>query len=266
MRPLPSRLVEPFQGARGLRTGAVTYLVAALAIPAAILARDALRGGLENFGSALTLPSAVAAMRLSVGGAAVVALLAVVLGAPTAHALCRLSFPGRRLLNALVDVPLAVPALAAGTALSVVVGPAGPLGGPFVGILWALLFVCLPLAVRTIQSALLAADAADEAPLPANLPWPQALLRRVFSAQALPGLIAAVPLCFSRALGEFGVLLLLAGNIPMRSQAASVYVLGEIECDNRLGAAAVSAALLLVSFLFSWAAAWVWDRFGRRRP
>lgn len=266
MRPLPDSVKQHFQGARGLRTAAVCYLVAALAVPAAVLLRDALRGGWENFWSALTLPSALAAMRLSATLAAVTALFAAALGAPTAYALSRLSFPGRRLLNALVDLPLAVPPLAAGAVLAAVFGPTGPLGGPFLGVAWGLLFVCLPLAVRTVQSALLTPSADDDPPLPDGLPWPRVLLRRVFSVQALPGLIAAVPLCFSRALGEFGVLVLLSGNVPMRSQSAAVYVLGEIECDNRLGAAAVSAALLAASFFLSWAAAALWSHLGRRRP
>src|SRR5262249_52393087 len=159
-----------------------------------VLARDALRGGWDNFWNALSLPAAAAALVFSLWTAALAAAVNAVLGTATAYTLVRAEFPGRRWLSPLADFPLAVPTFAAGAALAARYGPGvfGPVHRifPSWGVLGATLFVTFPTAVRSVQPLLLAADRGQEdaaASLGAS-PWDA--FRRVLLPQILPGIAA----------------------------------------------------------------------------
>ena len=153
MRRLPEGVRKYFRGPLGLRTAVVAWLAAALIAPVAALIRDSLRGGWDNFSSALTAFPAVAALELTLRTALLATMVNTVMGTLAAFTLARCEFPGRRVLNALIDLPLALPGAAAGAALAVFLGsPSGPriLFSPS-AITAVLLFVTLPLMVRSVQ-------------------------------------------------------------------------------------------------------------------
>lgn len=267
MRRLFNFLKRWFQRpAAGPRAWAIACLAAFLVAPAAVLTRDALRGGWENFWNALTLPPALAAMKFSLGIALLVATVNAVMGALSAWVLERRPFPGRGLLNALVDWPLAVPTLATGAALASLSWLSGGDGafGSTAAMAVALLFVTLPMAVRPVQTSILSADRAlKKVSFPPSATAGE-VFRKGFLPRLLPGVAAGFCLCFSRALGEMGAVVMVAGNLPMKTQTVAVYALGEIESDNRLGAGAVSVVMLAASFLLSFCVEWARDRFSER--
>ncbi len=177
------------------------------------------------------------------------ALINTVMGTLTAYVLVRYEFPGKSLLNALVDLPLAIPTLVTGVMLVVLYGPQRALGAWLdstlgfkiifapPGIMLALLFVTFPFVVRAVQPVLLGLDRTVEdaaATLGAG-PW-TIFWRVVLPALAMP-LTTGALLSFARAIGEFGAIVIVAGNIPLRSQTAAVYVWGEVESENRRGPA-----------------------------
>jgi sulfate transport system permease protein len=265
-----------FRGPLGLRTAAVSYLVVMLAGPLAALVRDALRGGWDNFRNALTLPAALAAARLTLSTAAVMTVVNAVAGTVIAYTLVRYEFRGKRLLSALVDLPFAVPGLVTGVMLVSLYGPQEVLGGWLKshgirvlfspsGIVLALLFVSLPLVVRAVQPLLIGLDRdQEEAALSLGAkPW--TVFWRVLLPQIMPGIAIGALLSFSRALGEFGAVVMVAGNIPLKTQTAAVYVLGEIESANQLGASAMSVVMIAVSFLLVLVVDWTQARLAERR-
>lgn len=265
-----------FRGPLGLRALAVAYLLAVLIGPLAALVRDSLRGGWDNFWNALTLPAAVAAARLTLSTAAAMSVVNTVMGTLIAYTLVRYEFPGKRAVNALIDLPFAVPGLVTGVMLVALYGPQAALGAWFKargfrilfspsGIVLALLFVSLPLVVRAVQPLLLEMDRdQEEAALSLGArPW--TTFRRVLLPQLLPGIAIGALLSFSRALGEFGAVVMVAGNIPLKTQTAAVYVLGEIESENQLGASAMSVLMIGVSFLLVLTVDWWQSRLAERR-
>jgi sulfate transport system permease protein len=244
--------------------------------PLAALVRDSLRGGWDNFKNALKLPAAAATMKLTIGTTSAMTVLNTVMGTVIAYTLVRHDFPGRRLVNALIDLPFAVPGLVTGVMLVSLYGPQRALGGWLKahgwrvlfspsGIVLALLFVSLPLVVRAVQPLLLEMDRdQEEAALSLGAPgW--TVFRRVLVPQILPGIAIGALLTFSRALGEFGAVVMVAGNIPLKTQTAAVYVLGEIESENQLGASAMSVVMIGVSFLLVLAVDWWQSRLAERR-
>ena len=227
-----------------MRTAVIAWLAAVLVAPVAALARDSLRGGWENFSSALTAPPAVAAVELTLRTALLATAVNAVMGTLAAFTLARCAFPGRRVLNALIDFPLAAPGMAAGAALAVLFGsPTGTriLFSPS-AITGVLLFVTLPPAVRSVQPLIPAVDRREVLPS-----W--AVFRKDLLPILLPGIVSGALLVFSRALGECGAVLLVAGNIPLKTQTAAVYILGEIESENQLGASVVSVVMIAAAFL-----------------
>ena len=259
MRRVPDRLKRYFKGALGLRTLVVVFLLVWLAGPLAALARDALRGGWDVFWDALTLPSAAAAIKLTLGTAAATAALNTVMGTIIAYTLVHYEFPGRRALNALIDVPFAVPGVAAGAALVILLGPRGGVGR-WEGVVAALLFVSLPLVVRAVQPVLLEMGRGREGAFPVGASEAD-LFFRVVLPRILPAVAAGAVMTFALAVGEFAAVVLVSGNIPLRTETVAVYALGEIECDNPVGAGAVSVLMIAASVLLGFLAeAW----FSRR--
>jgi sulfate transport system permease protein len=182
-----------------------------------------------------------------------VAAINVVAGTLIAWVLVRDRFPGRGIVNALVDLPFALPTIVAGLTLLAIYGPKGPIGIDVAytrwAILLALLFVTLPFVVRAVQPTLLELDAEVEEAAASLGASNAQIFWRVVLPSLRPALIAGAALAFARAVGEFGSVVLISGNIPFKTQVASVLVFGQVESDQPAAAAAVSVVLLAISLL-----------------
>jgi sulfate transport system permease protein len=176
----------------------------------------------------------------------------VVTGTLIAWVLVRDEFPGKALVNALVDLPFALPTIVAGLVLLALYGPNGPapvdIGFTRAGVALALLFVTLPFVVRSVQPVLMELDREMEEAATSLGARPRTVFVRVVLPNLVPAIAAGAGLAFARALGEFGSVVLISGNIPFKTEVASVFIFGQIESDNRAAAAAVSVALLALSF------------------
>lgn len=252
--------IKPQLLTKSIRYTAVGFLLLLLVLPLAALVSDSLREGLSGFIENLKQPAACHALKLTIWTAGVMALINAVMGTLTAYVLTRYSFPGRSLLNSLVDIPFAIPTLVTGVMLVVLYGPTGSVGawlkqmwGMQVvfappGILLALLFVGLPYVVRTVQPVLIEVDADQEEAARTLGASAWLTFWRVLLPAIRPAILSGTLLSFARALGEFGSVVVVAGNIPMRSQTAAVYIMGEIESQNHVGASSMSVVLLVLSF------------------
>ncbi len=246
------------RSALGLRRAALGYVGLFVALPVAALAARALADGPASLLAALRRPEAFTSLWLTFRLALALIAVNTVMGTLMAWVLVRHPFPGRSLVNALIDLPFAIPTIVTGLMLIVLYGPQGVVGrflserGVEIiyakpGIVLALLFVTFPFVVRAVQPVLMELDRDMEeaaATLGASR-W--TVFRRVVLPALLPAILTGAALSFSRALGEFGSVIMVAGNIPLRTQTAPVYVYGEIESDNHAGALAVSLVLLLGS-------------------
>ncbi len=249
-----------FRQSMGVRAAALTYLGLMLIIPLAVILQDGLREGLSGLWQQVSLPLARSALGLTLWTAAVMTLINAVMGLLTAYVLERYDFPGKGVLNALVDLPLAIPTLVTGVMLVVLYGPQQAVGGWLQerlgisiifappGIILALLFITFPFVVRAIQPVLRDLDRTQEDAAATLGAGGWGIFRRItLPALALP-LLSGALLSFARAIGEFGAIVIVSGNIPFYSQTAAVYVLGEVESENRLGASAVSIVMLGIAF------------------
>ena len=228
------------------------YLSVIVLVPLAALAWEAHKGGLSGFWEAISSPEAVAAMKLTLIASFVVAAINAVAGTAIAWVLVRDRFYGRALVNTLIDLPFALPTVVAGLTLLALYGPMSPVGIDIaftrIAVGMALLFVTLPFVVRTVQPVLKELDREMEdaaASLGANR---FAIFRRVVFPNLLPAILSGVALAFARAVGEFGAVVLISGNLPFKTEVSSVYVFSQIESDDVNGAAAVSVLLLVISF------------------
>ena len=247
-------------GRWGVRTVALTYLTLMLIIPLLVVFQDGFRGGLDGLWQAVTQPVAWSALKLTLWTSAVMVAINTVMGTLTAYVIVRYDFRGKSLLNAVIDVPLAIPTLVTGVMLVILYGPQEALGGWLEqtlgwriifappGIVLALLFVTFPFVVRAVQPVLLGLDRAVEDAAATLGAGPWTIFRRVTLPALILPLTGGALLSFARAVGEFGAIIIVAGNIPLYSQTAAVYVWGEVELENRLGASAVSVALLTIAF------------------
>ena len=225
----------------------------------AVFAR-ALGDGWQAFGSAAFSPRALAAYRLSFGTALIAAAVNVVFGFLVAWVMVRYRFFGRRLLDALIDLPFALPTAVAGIALTAVFAPNGwvgqwlaPLGVQLVfnpaGIVIALLFVGLPFVVRSVQPVLAELGSApEEAAATLGAGRTRIFLRVIFPA-VLPALLTGFALAFARGVGEYGSVIFIAGNLPMISEIAPLLIVIELEQYNHTGASAIAVVMLMMSLL-----------------
>ncbi|HKD74357.1 MAG TPA: sulfate ABC transporter permease subunit CysT [Ktedonobacterales bacterium] len=250
----------PLLGNWSLGGVAFVYLTLILIIPLGALVHDGLQGGLGVLWQSLTQSIVWHALLLTLWTAALAAGINAIMGLLTAYVLVRYEFPGKAILNAIVDLPLAIPTLITGVMFLVLLGPQEPLGKWLgnvlhVQILFApsaivlvLLFVTFPFVVRAVQPVLEALDRDPEAAAATLGAGDWTIFRRVtLPALSLP-LISGTLLSFARSIGEFGAVVLVSGNIPFHTQTAAVYVLGEIESSDQLGASAISLVLLAVAF------------------
>jgi sulfate transport system permease protein len=236
----------------GLARGfATAYLSLVVLLPLAALVWSARGGGFTAFWHAATEPEAMAALKLTLGLAAACAAVNAVAGTATAWVLVRDSFPGKGLVDAVIDLPFALPTIVAGLTLLALYGPGGPFGIDVaftrIGILMALLFVTLPFVVRAVQPVLLELDAEMEEAAASLGARPIGVFRRIVFPNLLPAVLSGVALAFARAVGEFGAVVLISGNIPFKTEVSSVYIFGQLQSGNGSGAAAVSVLLLAIS-------------------
>jgi sulfate transport system permease protein len=261
------RLLRP---ARPALAGALAtaYLSLVVLLPlAAVLARGA-EGGIGAFWDAVSAPEARSAIELTLVLSAIVVAINAVTGTVIAWVLVRDEFRGKRVVNALIDLPFALPTIVAGLTLLALYGPRGPVGIDVaftrVGVLLALLFVTLPFVVRSVQPVLMELDREMEEAAASLGARPPTIFRRVVLPNLTPAIASGVGLGFARALGEFGSVVLLAGNLPFKTEVASVFVFGRVESDDVHTAAAVSVLLLVVSLVLLLAIGLVSGRRDRR--
>jgi molybdate transport system permease protein len=247
---------------RTRRSGAPAVLIlpALLAVTLLVLplAGLLLRAPWSALPQRLAAPEVVAALRLSLFAATVATLLCVLLGVPLAWLLARLDFPGRRLVRALVTVPLVLPPVVGGVALLLVFGRRGPVGGwldatfgvslPFstAGVVLAEAFVAMPFLVIAVEGALRGADTRYEEAAATLGAGRWTTFRRVTLPMVAPGVAAGAVLCWARALGEFGATITFAGNFPGRTQTMPLAVYLALETDVE-AAIVLSLILLAVS-------------------
>ncbi len=245
-------------GRWGLRGAALLYLGLAIALPLAAVAVRGFSDGLTSLAGALGSQGAWAALQLTLVSSAIVAVVNGVFGTILAYVLVRFRFPGKAVLAALVDLPFAIPTLVTGVMLVALYGPASPIGQALgrvgigliftpLGITMALLVVTLPLVVRTVEPVLLELDPAEEeaAQVLGASPW--VTFRSVVLPALRPAIAAGALLSFARALGEFGSIVVVAGNITGKTLTAPVFIFQLTSQFRYAEAAAVSTLLFVIS-------------------
>jgi sulfate transport system permease protein len=246
---------------------ATAYLSLVVLLPlSAVLLRGFANGPLA-FWRAVTAPQALASLELTLACALVVAAINAVMGTLIAWVLVRDTFPGKSLVDGLIDLPFALPTIVAGLTLLALYGPRGPLGINVaytrLAIVLALLFVTLAFVVRTVQPVLvdLEGDVEEAAATLGARPW--LIFRRIVLPAIRPAVLSGVALGFARSMGEFGAIVLLTGNVPFSTEVSSVYVFGLVESNETSSAAAVSTVLLLISLLVLLGLDWLRRGAGR---
>jgi sulfate transport system permease protein len=234
--------------ARGIAIG---YLSLIVLVPLAALVWASRAQGWDTFWHEVTKPQSVAALELTVGCAVIVSLVNALAGTAIAWVLVRDHFRGKEFVNAVIDLPFALPTIVAGLTLLTLYGPKSPFGVDVAfqrtGIVLALLFVTLPFVVRAVQPVLIELDRDMEEAAASLGAGRVGIFRRIVFPNLLPAILSGVALAFARAVGEFGSVVLISGNIPFKTEVSSVYIAGQIESDNATGAAAVSVLLLVIS-------------------
>jgi sulfate transport system permease protein len=243
---------RPTLGGAGLARGAaILWISFIVLLPLAAVLSKSFSDGLDHFWSAITDTEAMAAIKLTLISSLIVVVINAVMGTLIAWVLVRDNFRGKRLLNSIIDLPFALPTIVASLVLLALYGPNSPIGIHLAytkaAVVAALLFVTLPFVVRSVQPVLLEVDREMEEAA-ASLGAPNhRIFRSILLPNLTPAIIAGCALAFARAIGEFGSLVLLTGNVPFKTQAASVYIFGRVQTSDYSGAAAVSVFLLAVS-------------------
>ncbi|HET7398711.1 MAG TPA: sulfate ABC transporter permease subunit CysT [Intrasporangium sp.] len=238
----------------GLGVGLVTlWLSVIVLLPLAALTVTSFEEGLSGFVAAVTAPSALAALQVTLLVSAGVALLSAVSGTLLAWVLVRDDFRGKRVVNALIDLPFALPTIVASIVMLSLYGPSSPIGLHLNATRWglvvALAFVTLPFVVRSVQPVLMETEREVEEAA-ASLGASNAVtFRRVVLPTLAPAILSGTGLAFARAVGEYGSVVLIGGNVPRETQMVSQYIQQQIEIDRPVNAAAVSVALMAVAFV-----------------
>jgi sulfate transport system permease protein len=245
----------------GLSLGyTLLYMGLIVLIPMSALTMRVFSGSWEQFWQTVTDPRVVASYRVSFGLSFLAALLNGVFGVIAAWVLARYQFPGRRILDAMVDLPFALPTAVAGIALTAIYAPndwIGALLEPYgiriaftqIGIFIALTFIGFPFVVRTVQPVILQLSAELEeaaACLGANR-WQN--FRRVIFPALLPSILTGVTLAYGRAVGEFGSVVFIAGNIPFETEITPLLIISKLEQYDYAGAAALGFVMLCASLV-----------------
>jgi len=246
-------------------TLAVTYLSLLVLLPVAALITNAFSHGLSTFWAAVTQPEAVAALELTLAAAAIVAIVNSVAGLAVAFVLVRDDFRGKSIVSAVIDLPFALPTIVAGLTLLALYGANSPfhvdLAGTRLGVGTALLFVTLPFCVRSVQPVLAELDAEVEDAASSLGATRRQVLRRILLPSLLPAVLAGAGLAFARAVGEFGSVVLISGNIPFKTEVASSWIFSLSQSDALPAASAVSILLVLISLIVLLGIGWARRRF-----
>ncbi len=246
-------------GALGLGV-ATLWLSLIVLLPLAALVVRSLDGGLGTFWDVVSSRQAVAALRFTLLVSLATAAINAAMGTLVAWVLVRDRFRGKAVVNALIDLPFALPTIVAGLTLLALYGPTGPLGIDIAftqgAVALALLFVTLPFVIRAVQPVLIELDREMEEAARSLGAGERAVFARIVVPNLVPAILSGAALAFARAVGEFGSVVLISGNVPFHTQVASVYVFKQIESDNPVGAAAVSVVLLALSLVVLLAIRW----------
>jgi len=253
----PARVRTDRAGGRAstaLSVGVIsTFLIIVVVLPLAALLWESKKSGAHGFWQIVSSPEAVAALKLTFGAAFIVVLINGVLGTITAWVLVRDDFRGKALVNAVIDLPFALPTIVAGLTLLALYGPRSPVGAHIAytrgAIVLALCFVTLPFVVRTVQPVLLELDVEMEEAARSLGAGQLAVFRRIVLPNLLPGILSGVVLALARALGEIGSIVVISGNIPYHTEVASVFIFNQIESGYPDYAAAVAMVLLAAAFV-----------------
>jgi sulfate/thiosulfate transport system permease protein len=229
------------------------YLSVIVLLPLAALVAKSTEGGLSGFYDAVSNPEAWAALKLTLFSSAIVVAINAVAGTIIAWVLVRDEFPGKRILNGVIDLPFALPTIVAGITLLALYGDDSPLGLHLAftkfSVVLALLFVTLPFVVRAVQPVLLELDESMEEAAASLGAKRFTVFRRIILPNLRPAILAGVALAFARAVGEYGSLVLLTGNTPFKTEVSSVFIFGQIESGNEVSAAQVSVVILAISLV-----------------
>jgi len=258
--------MAPAQKARALlvRGLALTYVAFVLLLPLAVMVWYTSQRPLGELLPVITHPVAIASYQLTFGSAIAAGIINTIFGGILAWILTRYQFWGRRLVDGLVDLPFAMPTVVAGISLVSLYSPEGAIGqlgrwlslggevnltASVFGVLMAQIFVTLPFVVRTLQPVLLELEPEVEeaAALLGASPWQ--IFWRVTLPQILPAVLTGFALAVARAIGEYGVVTIVSGNLPFQTLVATVYVYQKLEEFDLLGATAIAATLLIISLI-----------------
>jgi sulfate/thiosulfate transport system permease protein len=256
-------------GALTVRIGgpalAVTYLSLLVVLPLAALVTNAFSDGWAAFWRAVTSPEALAALELTLGLAAAVAVFNSVAGLAIAFVLVRDDFRGKALISAVIDLPFALPTIVAGLTLLALYGPNSAfhvdLAGTRLGIAAALAFVTLPFCVRSVQPVLAELDQETEEAADSLGASRRQVLTRVILPSLLPSVLAGAGLAFARAVGEYGSVVLISGNLPFKTEVASSFIFNLAQSDEFPQASAVSIVLVAIALVVLVAIGWARRRF-----
>jgi sulfate/thiosulfate transport system permease protein len=245
----------------GLSMGiTISYLSLIVLVPLSAVFIKSASLGPADFWHVATTPRVMASYRLSFGASLLAACINVVFGLMLAWSLVRYNFPGRRIVDALVDLPFALPTAVAGIALTALYAPNGWLGQYLeplgikvaftpLGVLVALIFIGVPFVVRTVQPVLEDLDVEFEEAAASLGATRMQTIRRVVLPMLAPALLTGFALAFARAVGEYGSVIFIAGNLPMVSEITPLIIITKLEQYDYAGATAVAAVMLVVSFV-----------------
>jgi sulfate/thiosulfate transport system permease protein len=244
----------------GLRGAAIVYLGAMVAVPVAAIVTAGFGGGLTSFRTALAIPYAWTAIRLTLITSAAATVINAVMGTLIAWILVRYRFPGRRVLSSVVDLPMAIPTLVTGLMILTLYGPNAPIGKfldrfgiqvafTWVGILLALCVVTLPLVVRQVQPVLLELDPAEEEAAATLGAGAWLSFRKVVLPAVRPAIVGGALLTFARCIGEFGSVVLVSGNIAGKTLTAPVFIYQLANQFRSAEAAAIATLMFTISFV-----------------
>jgi sulfate/thiosulfate transport system permease protein len=251
---------SPLPGLRLTLGFTVFYLALLVLFPLSLLAAKAASGGWAGFIHAVGSPRAIASLRFTLLTALAAACINVVFGFALAWALARYTFPCRRLVDAIVDLPLALPTAVAGIALTAVYADNGWVGSRLAplgihvafrwpGVVVALVFVGLPFLVRTVQPVIQELDPALEEAATTLGATPLQTFVRVVLPPLLPALRAGFAAALARALGEYGSVVFIAGNMPMKTEISALLIMTKLDSYDYAGAASIGAVMLAASLL-----------------
>lgn len=257
----PPRLARRagFGGGALLSRGMVVgYLSVMVLLPIAALVSGAFDNGWSGFWDAATNRQAVAALKLTAMASLIAVAFNAFFGIIVAWVLVRDEFPGKKIVNSLIDLPFALPTIVAGLTLLALYGDNGVLNGltgftgvafTRIGVVLALMFVTLPFIIRAVQPVLLELDLDMEEAAASLGAGPLTVFRRIVFPNILPALLSGIALAFARAIGEFGSLVLISGNLPFKTEVSSVFIFSQVESGRDQTAAAVAVTLLAITLV-----------------